>query len=92
MEKRFARRHLRRRVNTTKHKAKMKRYSEDLHFYPGAVYWNGRYLKRIYRSGHSNSSAHHVRRSCNKAVRCYVGEVGNHSFYRRIADYWWTLY
>lgn len=33
-----------------------------------------------------------VRRWANKRVRLYSGEVGNHSFYRKIFDYKWECW
>ena len=46
----------------------------------------GRYVK-IWDSDRSK----HFRRSSNRAVRHYRGEISNYSGYRKIYDFWWNL-
>ena len=50
------------------------------------------YVMRNYneRGRHKVSSS--LKRDCNRQVRRYKGEVPSYGGYRRVSDFWWTLW
>lgn len=46
------------------------------------------YYKRIYRGGRSS----HLKKSSNRKIRRYKGEIPNGFWCHRLYDYWWEMY
>ena len=47
--------------------------------------------KRFYHSSNAQRFRYYKKHS-NKIVRRYKGEIKNGNYYRKIFDYWWTVY
>lgn len=56
----------------------------------GYVQLNKPYYKRIYRSNHGGSKR--LKSFSNRCVRRYKGDLQNGGSYKKIFDYWYTLY
>ena len=57
---------------------------------PGIAYYyekENRYIKTN-RGSHSK----YIKKSCNRKVRRYKGEISNGNCYRKIEEYWWELF
>jgi hypothetical protein len=70
----------------------LKTYRETKNCYGGGVWLDedtGRYRK--YTASNTPGYAKSLRKICNKKVR-KAKDIGNHSNYKKLYDYWWILF
>lgn len=97
--------HRNKREREQKYKAHLKFIADHVQYYPcGVEYVDEKwvkevgyiplekpYYKRIYRDNHSGNSKYWKHYS-NRRIRRYKAKIANGGFYKKIFDYWWTMY
>lgn len=50
------------------------------------------YVRRDYRERGRHKTSSIIKRECNRRVRRFNGEISSNGGYRRVSDFWWTLW
>lgn len=88
--------HRKHRIAARQYKKHLQYLADNLKFYPSPAYFftrNGKtYIRRLYNSKRKNSSAAAGKVICSRKVRKYPDTFPKGNLYRKVYDYWWTLW
>lgn len=66
-------------------------YMSEYMGYPSAVYWTGKYYKRIHSYG-CRRRARIFRKKCNRDVRHYKDKIADGGMYKKCSEFWYMIW